>query len=672
MLAYRREIDGLRALAVVPVILFHGGVPGFGGGYVGVDVFFVISGYLIASIIFDEKEAGRFTILGFYERRARRILPALFFVILACMPFAWLWMMPSQLEAFTDSAAAVALFVSNIYFWQTSGYFGEAAELKPLLHTWSLAVEEQFYVVFPLFVLLCWRFGRGWIAAILAVGGLLALAMTQLGGNLRFGPPFLDEDLRWFNQPEWLSFYLTPSRAWELVIGVLVALYLRNRRPIDLGAPRPQLAALIGLALVAGAVVLFDQNTPFPGVTGLVPTLGTALIILYADPANWVGRLLSLGPAVGVGLISYSAYLWHQPLFAFARLRLETEPSPWIIGGLALASLGLAALTWRFVEQPFRNRSLTSRRLVFGAAAAGSAALLVVGAAGHLSEGFKGRFPAELVAALEAGERLAGDNHGCRYFKVEDYRACDFGDPESERTVLLIGNSHATILIRNLDGLLRQRGLRGLHLWAPTDCTPIPHKRAHLEDPACRRHFAFLRDYVAADPKITDLVFAHRWTAALVGNVFDNAEGGVERGYVPPLPEAEARAQSEIMGAFLADLMATGRNTVLVYPFPETGFLVPKRMFRDYVDNGRVTPEAHTTSHARFTERNRLTYELLDDLVADRGAHAVVPERFLCSVQLEGRCATVSPEGLPLYFDDDHLSDTGSRPIVEEIVRQLP
>lgn len=671
MLTYRREIDGLRAVAVLPVILFHGGVPGFGGGYVGVDVFFVISGYLIASIIFDEMESGTFTLLGFYERRARRILPALFFVVLACLPFAWLWMMPSQLQAFAESVAAVTLFLSNVYFWQTSGYFAEAAELKPLLHTWSLAVEEQFYVFFPLFVLLFWRLGRGWMAAILLAGGLLALAMTQLGGNLRFSPPFLEDSLKWFSQPEWLSFYMTPARAWELVIGVLVALHLRRRPTPDLGALRYQLGALIGFVLIAGAVIFFDQSTQFPGVTGLIPTLGTALIILCADPANLVGRLLALAPVVGVGLISYSAYLWHQPLFAFARLRLETEPSPWLILGLALASLVLAAATWRFVEQPFRNRARTSRRLVLGSALAGSAALLATGAAGHFNGGFETRFPAELQAALAAGERPVGDNHGCRYFTLESYRACDFGDLESERTVLLIGNSHATILIRNLDRLLAERGLRGLHLWAPTDCTPIRQVQIHLDDKSCLRHYDFLRDYVVADSGVTDLVFAHRWSTAILGNRFDNGEGGVERGYVPPLPEAEALQNSEVMRTFIEDMLESGRNAVLVYPFPETGFDVPKSIFWDYVANGSVSPESHTTSHQRFNERNRLAYALLDGVVEAHGAHAVVPERFLCSVQYDGRCATVSPDGLPLYFDDDHLSYIGSQPVTEQIVDYL-
>ena len=197
---YRREIDGLRALAVVPVILFHAGFQAFSGGFVGVDVFFVISGYLITSIILAELETGTFSVVNFYERRARRILPALFFVMLACLPFAWLWLLPDYLKSFSQSLVAVPVFASNILFWITSGYFEPAAELKPLLHTWSLAVEEQYYVFFPLFLMLTWRLGRRWILSILAVLLVVSLAAAEWGSHAEPVP----------------TFFLLPTRGWEL------------------------------------------------------------------------------------------------------------------------------------------------------------------------------------------------------------------------------------------------------------------------------------------------------------------------------------------------------------------------------------------------------------------------------------------------------------------------
>ena len=210
---YRAEIDGLRALAVLPVILFHAGFELFGGGFIGVDVFFVISGYLITTIIISEMGEGKFSIVNFYERRARRILPALFFVMAVCIPFAWMWLSPFDLRNFGQSLVAVSTFSSNILFWLESGYFDTASELKPLLHTWSLAVEEQYYIIFPLFLIATWQFGHIWILALLSLIFLVSLGIAQWSA---------------VNAPS-AAFYLLPARGWELLIGVFAAFYLKHR-----------------------------------------------------------------------------------------------------------------------------------------------------------------------------------------------------------------------------------------------------------------------------------------------------------------------------------------------------------------------------------------------------------------------------------------------------------
>ena len=315
---YRKEIDGLRAVAVVPVILFHAGLAVFSGGYVGVDVFFVISGYLITTILISELEQGNFSIARFYERRARRILPALFLVMLCCIPFAWIWMLPKELQDFSLSLVAVALFGSNILFWRQESYFAPAAELKPLLHTWSLAVEEQYYLLFPLALMLCWRFGRGRVFLTIAGVAVASLLLSEWG---------------WRNAPS-ANFYLAPMRAWELLIGSLCAFWLSGR---DL-RPNNRLS-LLGLALIVFAIFYYDDATPFPSVYALLPVLGTALIILFGGAGTWVAGMLGARPFVGIGLISYSAYLWHQPLFAFARLRSINEPTQSLM--LVLAALSL-------------------------------------------------------------------------------------------------------------------------------------------------------------------------------------------------------------------------------------------------------------------------------------------------------------------------------------------
>lgn len=365
---YRPEIDGLRAVAVLPVILFHAGLSSFAGGFVGVDIFFVISGYLITSILIADLDAGRFSLVTFYERRARRILPALFFVMLCCLPFAWMWMLPEQLDLFFKSVLAVCAFVSNILFWQKSGYFSAAAEEMPLLHTWSLAVEEQYYLLFPIFLLLCWKLGRGWVIGLILLCFCMSLGLSEWG---------------WRNNPM-ANFYLAPTRVWELFAGSFVA-FVPRRAWGRVG----EALALLGLFAIVIAIFAYDKTLPFPSLYALLPVGGVVLVILFAQPGTGVAKLLSHRWLVAVGLISYSAYLWHQPLFAFARLRSLAEPSLGLMLGLSLLSLGLAAVSWRFVEQPFRHkgRGGLSRRHIFAFSAAGLFAFAVLGGGGKLFKG---------------------------------------------------------------------------------------------------------------------------------------------------------------------------------------------------------------------------------------------------------------------------------------------
>jgi peptidoglycan/LPS O-acetylase OafA/YrhL len=371
---YRREIDGLRAVAVLPVILFHAGFQTFRGGFVGVDVFFVISGYLITSLLLAEKQAGTFSLIHFYERRARRILPALFVVMLSCLPFAWLWLWPSDMKSFLESMIAVSVLASNVFFWQTSGYFAAAAQLQPLLHTWSLAVEEQYYLLFPLLVMLTWRFGKCWMGGILVVLLLMSLTLAQISVQANPLP----------------TFYLLPTRGWELLIGAVVGLYgSASMKPFHPAAS--EVGSWIGLILFLSATFIFDQQTPFPSLYTLVPTLGTACIILFATPQTGVGKLLGHPLLVGMGLVSYSAYLWHQPLFAFARHASIEEPSAGVFGVLVLITWMLAYCSWKYVELPFRNKQYFKQKQIFAYATLGSACCVAISLACQLTENFGGR-----------------------------------------------------------------------------------------------------------------------------------------------------------------------------------------------------------------------------------------------------------------------------------------
>lgn len=453
---YRREIDGFRAIAVIPVILFHAGFSHFSGGYVGVDVFFVISGYLITTIIISEKEKGSFSLVNFYERRARRIIPALFLVMLVSTLFSWLWLSPSHMKDFSQSLVAVAAFSSNILFWKETGYWGVENELKPLLHTWSLAVEEQYYVLFPLFLMLMWRFRKRWILGSFFLVALGSLTVSHWAA---------------FNEPT-ANFFLLPTRAWELAIGAAIAFYFLYRKSVmrSLLSHKSidEVLSWLGVGLIGFAVFAFDEDTPFPSLYALVPTVGTALIIIFTSKDTLVGKLLGSRIPVGIGLISYSAYLWHQPLFVFARHRSLHEPSSVLLGVLSLLSLLLAFLSWKYVEAPFRKRGVFSAKQIFLFTAIGSAFFIAFGLAGHFTQGFeeawKKMHPEQAITyelLSEAKKQSAVLNENYRLNNNDCVRSLINLDAESEsiiqecakkygKGIAIIGDSHATNLVNSI------------------------------------------------------------------------------------------------------------------------------------------------------------------------------------------------------------------------------
>lgn len=622
----RPEITGLRAVAVLPVMMFHAGFSAFSGGYVGVDVFFVLSGYLITSIILREHRAGTFTLASFYERRARRILPALFLVAGLCAPVAVNWMRPGELTDFGQSLVAVALFASNILFFTESGYFDGAAELKPLLHTWSLGIEEQYYLLFPLFVGLLLRFRKHWLPIAFATVGVVSF-LTSLW--LADASPAA-------------NFFLIPSRAWELMAGSLLA---------TVGAMRARNSlALLGLALILGPVFLYDAGTPFPGWAALPPVLGTVLVIAFTDNRSMVGRALSLPPMLWIGLASYSAYLWHQPLFAFARLMSPNHPHWGVYLALTGLALFLAGLSQKYVEAPFIAKPHRfTRNQIFAWSALGSAALVASGLALIYGQGlFPGRAPPEPVkSSIEGCPAIGGGVH-----------ACALG-AEGQPTVVLLGDSHAYAIADELDAALTREGRSGVLLH--TLCHPIPGLYDSREPPtrdrisACDAANARMIEMATA-PEISDVIVAVRWTLRLAeeDRGFDNGEGGIEadapfRRNLGDKPEA--------LHAYFAALQP--KRVTVLYPVPEVGWN-PARLNMIAYAKGRPVSEI-TTSRTRYLERNREALALLDSIPDVR---RVRPDAMLCNE----RCI-VQAGGVLYYADDDHLSREGARMVVDALLQ---
>jgi len=465
--AYRPEVDGLRAVAVLSVVLFHGNIDGFAGGYVGVDVFFVISGYVITSILLADLDTGSFSLAGFYERRVRRIAPAFLLVTLACLPAAWLWLTPHALAEFGESVVWACAFLANIFFLDHSDYFDGEMDLKPLAHTWSLAVEEQFYLVFPALLALMTRARH--IAPVWWLGAIALASLAYAEHASSFSPQ--------------AAFYLLPARIWELLLGSLVAWRLHRRDGGAEGASRwyAEPAALLGLLLIAFAVVTYDVETPVPGLVALVPTGGAALVILFARGTNWTARLLGSAPLVGVGLISYSTYLWHQPLFAFYRHATKASLGPWGALLLAAASLGLGYLTWRFVETRFRRRDGVAFPVLGRYALATALLVVATGFVAVRTDGLADHYYAHrasdnerLVHHLQSELReakalpaITPDNGDCRFHTeaIDEAFRARFAACAGRygRALIVVGDSHAQNIHRALhDGDLGGRFLVGL------------------------------------------------------------------------------------------------------------------------------------------------------------------------------------------------------------------
>lgn len=422
---YRKEVDGLRALAVLPVILNHAKIPPFFGGFVGVDIFFVISGFLISSIIWKDVSNDKFSIVDFYERRARRIIPALVLVILVSCVAAYFTMLPDDLENFAQSVVATLAFSNNILLTLTSGYWELGSDFKPLLHTWSLGVEEQFYLIYPLLVMLLYRFKKQWFGPALIAGIIVSLFLS-----IWLTPKFPDA-----------SFYLIHTRAWELLLGAVCAYY---KPRWELSAKGANWASLIGLLFIILSIVGIDEKTPYPSGYAILPCLGTALLLLYAEKGTFANRVLTIPVFVGVGVISYSAYLWHQPLFSFARILSIAPPSMAEMIALSLLTIALSYLSWRFVEQPFRDRKRFSRKQIFTYSALACGTLIVAGLAVYRFSGLPERIPG---IGLGQGSYIAYNE------RVFDYKKDAFPTDGKPR-ILVLGNSTG----RDLTNILLESG----------------------------------------------------------------------------------------------------------------------------------------------------------------------------------------------------------------------
>ncbi len=617
-LHYRPDIDGLRAIAVLSVLAYHLRINVFRGGFVGVDVFFVISGYLISAIILKDISAGTFSIRTFYERRVRRIFPALIVMLVGTSLLAYLFFLPAELISFAKSLLAALFSASNFYFWRQSGYFSAPIDTKPLVHTWSLAVEEQFYVFLPIFLVLAHRFFPRKLRASIIIIALVSFIFSAVGA---------------FRDPT-AAFYLAHTRAWELLLGVLISL---DVFPEIRGFVLRNVTALGGTALISVTVFGISSSTPFPGIAALPPCLGAALIIVAGRSGDsLVRRMLSLKPMVFVGLISYSLYLWHWPIIVFQGMdsMSVSGASQRVVKVICIcASLALATLSWKYVEQPFRSRQKRlSRAVVFKLAAAAAVVVATIGLTAIAARGFPYRYPAK---AIQVASYLDYDSasyfrDGACFissgfkFKDYDYSRCLHQDP-TKKNDLLVGDSHAAQLwygfSTTLDGVnVLQATVSGCR---PTIEQPV------ITSAACSRLMTFLYTDYLSNHHIDRLLIAARWQAPDLAPLSRTLDWTKQRG-IP---------------------------VVLFGPMMQYDTALPRLLAFSIRGNDPSIPDEHRVDLRQLDKD-------MAALAEKKGVDYVSFYQSLCG---PSSCAEFGANGAPLQYDYGHLTKEGSVLVAERL-----
>lgn len=641
-LSYRRHIDGLRAVAVLAVVAFHAGVPWLPGGYVGVDVFFVVSGFLITGLLLREFETrGDISLVGFYERRVRRLAPALLLVLAVTLALGAVYLVPigGEQQGLAKSAIATLLLGSNVWFAHaTGGYFDAPAAAQPLLHTWSLSVEEQFYLVWPTLLLLASRWAvrrrsdparaAAWMLALVGIGSL-ALSVITTGTHPEF------------------AFFGSPTRAWEFAIGGLAFFLVRRRSaPIPLAQP----LAWLGLAMILWACATFSESaTPFPGWRAGIPAVGAALVILGGEHAErgWCTRLLSLRPMVLVGLLSYSLYLWHWPLLVIARLDTLGEIGPWGVAAICALAFVLAWLTYRFVENPLRRRQyplMATRRKAFTVGALGCLAVMVLagGLGAWARVGWRGD---DQQTALQTALRgMRKSLSGCA--QERPYSGTLLQREEcapSTAGILLWGDSHADALAPAVQSFAQRHGI-ALRIRFMPECPPIPGyspSMVGIDFPRGSGSFASCEQF----------------NADVLAEATRTSESGlrvvVMDAHWPAYLGTEAARTTALAGlqATVNQLRNAGVRVVLMAPGADFPHDVPSCLAR--------RPIADCGIDRSMAEAQRRDALALLRTTVDRvpGGVLLDPFNVLCTGE---RCPSVSG-GEVLYSDRHHLSKAGAR-----------
>ena len=661
-LDYRPDIDGLRAIAVLAVLIYHAGFHWQGakllaGGYLGVDIFFVISGYLICGILIRELHAEQFSFAAFYARRARRILPALFLVMLCSAIVAPFLLSHEAYKELSSSIAAAGAFVSNFFFWLQDSYTAEPSLRKPLLHTWSLAIEEQFYLLFPLILWLVWKKAAGKYTLILALVAISSFLYAEWGS---------------YYFPS-ANFYLLPSRIWELMVGAILAVMHSQGRFKQASG----LISWLGLALVISSLVMLDDTTRHPSLWTLLPVVGTALLIMNAPTSTALNKLLSSKLMVGIGLLSYSLYLWHQPVFAFARVYTGSELTVWHKFSLIALVFILAGVSWRWVETPFRRADKMSQSQTLRALGSCSVVLVIFVVAVQL-----GGFTSVAASVTKrggsspicSGQRYLSQNQRACYEHSRD-DACTFISGNGKQKWYLVGDSIADSLAWPLWQRLQDHDAM-LTIFTKAVCPYIPGLSVMIDG----KDYCEKRDNVQRRKFLLDqdpgIVVIHSLLHIYI-------HGSRNRPY---LEEKQFKIVSSLKASVqdvrrythkaIEELLKYGHTVVLVYPIHMADYDVEHllSLLEHVPPNKRenlLASDRYNKSYREFRAFADVAYHVYDSLGEHPRLIRIKPEKLFCDISNSERCKIVD-QGASLYRDFSHLSYLGSCKLVNRIFKEFP
>jgi len=654
-LTYRPEIDGLRAIAVGAVILYHTQITILGqpfiGGFIGVDIFFVISGYLITSIILKELlTTGTFSFKHFYERRIRRILPALLFVMLVSFPLAWMCLLPSNFVDFSKSILYSLGFSSNFYFHYSGQQYGaESGLLKPFLHTWSLSVEEQYYILFPIVLLITFKYFRKYLIYILILGFLISLGLAEWGSR---------------NYPS-ASFYFLHTRMWELLAGSLLAYYEINNGYRNKNKTLNLILPFAGFVLIGYSILFFNDRMFHPLFFTLSSIIGVCLIIWFSNKDEIITKILSTKLFVGLGLISYSLYLWHYPIFAFVKT------TGLVMGDMTFKLLLIpillicSVISYHFVEKPFRNKKNDIKKILILISISFfvliSFNLYVIN-----KDGIKNRLPEIFQIDLRP-------------------KKLNFHQKDNAQKIVLIGDSHARALEFNLNEEIKKKdfSLIGFEtLFYLTDFNIVKKKTGKINENFIDRNIKI--DNFLKENSDLIVVFHQRWTYLLLETFFDDKEGYKEtdnlehHSYLEQInikTSSLKERQQYIREGLISQInkiINQGHKLILVYPVPEMGIDPHRYLFRNYIYNKNLfinSMPIFSGSYEVYKKRNKLIFEILNS-INNPSIYRVYPHEFFCNKQLENRCVANNKNNI-FYNDTNHLSIHGSKLVVDEIMKEI-